>query len=136
MGQVADDWGTPIGSDPEGVPKEVAPKKKNRQDSLTGLVNYFSDNLPQQGGMVFNTPVNGQALATAFKKLIAAGTTPEQIREMIAVFISELSAKPLPAGLAPWRAFLAKVDELSQRSLRKTGHSTYDDISVDKRFSV
>jgi hypothetical protein len=134
VGKLTDDWGKPIGADEERLPDSPVPLRKPRRDSLTGLVYFFRDSLPQQSKFALNAPVNGPALTKGFKKLIAQGYTHEQIREMIRLYVSDLVRKPLPEGITPWRGFLANLDGLSSRIKRSTGHNDYGDISTDRRF--
>ena len=122
-----DDWGTPIGADPD---REPQPARKG--DSLTALVDYFRNLLPTDAWGKLNSPVNGPALLVGLKKLRQAGHTPEQIRGMMVSFIADIKRKPLPNGVAPWRGFLANLDSLAG-TMRKADEN-YDDISVDERL--
>jgi hypothetical protein len=129
--QQPDDWGTAIGSDPDKV--SDTPKKKPRQDSLTGLINYFRDLLPRDAWGSLNSPVNAPAMMNGLKKLQSAGHTPEDIRGMMQVFVVGMSRKPLPVGVAPWRAFLANLDSLSNQ-VTSTENTSYDDLEDDRRL--
>jgi hypothetical protein len=67
------------------------------------------------------------------KKLRDSGKTPEDIRGMMKTFAEDLVRKPLPNGVAPWRAFLANLDHLSSTPTASK-ETTYDDLQVDIRF--
>lgn len=126
-----DDWGNPLGSDHESVPEP--PKKSRRQDSLGSLVVYFSELLPKDAWGKLNSPVNAPALMVGLRKLRDAGHSPDDIRSMMKTFVAELSRKPLPVGVAPWRGFLANLDALSGRADREIP-SNYDDLDTDRRL--
>lgn len=128
-----DDWGTPLGADPETTAGNPPPRKNPRQDTLSGLVGYFATILPVDAWGKLNAPVNGKALMVGVKKLRAAGKSPEDIRGMMKAFVDEIVRKPLPLGVAPWRAFLANLDKLSHTSAPAT-ESTYEDLQVDVRL--
>ena len=131
--QPPDDWGTPIGSDPEAPASSATPKKTSRQDTLTGLVGYFATILPVDAWGKLNSPVNGKALMVGVKKLRDSGKTPEEIRNMMKTFAEDIIRKPLPNGVAPWRAFLANLDRLSSTPTMSK-ETTYDDLQVDPRL--
>lgn len=126
-----DDWGQPLGGDPDTV---VTPRAKtSRQDTIPGLVSYFADLLPRDSWGTLNTPVNHKALGAGISKLKKAGHSPEQIRGMMETFVSGLSKKPLPMGVAPWRGFLANLDSLATKAT-KLKEQSYDDIEIDPRI--
>jgi hypothetical protein len=131
--QPADDWGTPLGADPEKEYTTASPKKTPRQDTLSGLVGYFATILPVDAWGKLNSPVNGKALMVGVKKLRDSGKTPEEIRNMMKTFAEDLVRKPLPNGVAPWRAFLANLDHLSNTTTAPK-ETTYDDLQVDIRL--
>lgn len=132
MNRFPDDWGTPLGADPDR--REEPPKKKTSKDSLTGLVYYFKDSLPLEAMTRIGSPVNGPAMMKGFKKLSAEGFTHDDIRGMIDTFISKLRTKPLRPDVLAWRAFLFDLDSLaqSQRSLNPT--ETYGSWGTDSRL--
>lgn len=123
-----DDWGTPIGSDPD---REVPVVKKG--DSLVAMVDYFRSLLPTDTWGKLNSPVNAPALMTGLKRLREAGKTPEEIRGMMVSFIADIKRKPLPTGVAPWRGFLANLDSLATKT-SVSQEATYDDIDLDGRL--
>jgi hypothetical protein len=127
-----DDWGRPIGSDPDEV-VTPRPKKVSRQDSTMGLSQYFSDLLPRDAWGSLNSPVNHKALSVGISKLRKAGKTPEEIRGMMETFIANIKRTPLPMGVAPWRGFLANLDSLASKATTRKEQS-YDDIDVDPRI--
>lgn len=129
--QPQDDWGTPLGSDPD-QPAPQTTRKTPRQDSLTGLIAFFADNLPTDSWGKLNAPVNAPAMMTALKKLRTAGHTTDQIRGMMVAFIADINKRPLPNGVAPWRGFIANLDSLSSRATTKD--ENYDDLQVDPRL--
>lgn len=129
-----DDWGNAIGSDPDS-PKEVAvPKKKPRQDSLTGLVYYFSNAMPIETMARIGAPVNGPALIKGFKKLVEAGFTHADIRGMIDTFASKLRTKPLKPELLAWRVFLGDLDALAQSFRTSNPNEEYGKWGLDPRL--
>ena len=132
MNRFPDDWGTPLGADPDR--REEPAKKKPRKDTLSGLVYYFRDGLPIEAMNRIGSPVNGPAMIKGFKKLQEQGFTPDDIRGMIDTFVSKLRTKPLRPDVLAWRAFLADLDSLaqSQRSLNPT--ETYGTWGTDSRL--
>lgn len=133
MNRFPDDWGTPLGSDPETPPKPE-PKKKPRKDSITSLVYYFSSAMPAESMKRIGSPVNGPALMKGFKKLIEEGFTHDDIRGMIDTFASKLRTKPLKPDVLPWRAFLGDIDALAH-SFRTTNPSEdYGNWGIDPRL--
>lgn len=127
MKKQADDWGTPIGSDPEAEAPTV-----RKGDSLVALVDYFRSLLPTDAWGRLNSPVNAPALMAGLKRMREAGHTPEQIRGMMVSFIANIKRTPLPAGVAPWRGFLANLDSLATNKVSL--EADYDDIELDGRF--
>lgn len=132
--QYQDDWGSPLGADPESVQEPPSPKKKPRQDSLTGLVYYFSNSLPTEAMSRIGSPVNGPALMKGFKKLIEADFTHDDIRGMIDIFVSKLRAKPLKPELLAWRVFLGDLDSLAQSFRTSNPNEDYGKWGLDPRL--
>jgi hypothetical protein len=130
-----DDWGKPLGSDPD-APAPVAKKKPARQETLTSLIYYFNDILPQDVWGNLNSPVNAKALLVGLRKLKNAGHSIADIKSMMNSFVAGLQVKPLPVGVAPWRGFLANLDALASKvqatSLKEP--DTYDDLQPDTRI--
>ncbi|NBS70422.1 hypothetical protein EBT31_16145 [bacterium] len=127
MKKPVDDWGTPLGADPEAEPPTV-----KKGDSLVALVDYFRSLLPTDAWGRINSPVNAPALMAGLKRLREAGHTPEQIRGMMVSFIANIKRTPLPVGVAPWRGFLANLDSLANSVV--TQEADYDDIELDGRL--
>lgn len=125
-----DDWGTPLGSDPD---KPTAEKKPPARDTILGLIRYFTDNLPANTWGNLNAPVNVPAMTVGVKKLKSAGYSPDQIREMMRVYLVRIQQKPLPNGVAPWRGFLANLDDLAGK-VQHTEEQSYDDLQPDHRL--
>lgn len=125
-----DDWGPAIGSDPEKVENNPADPFKDTNGSL---LTYFKNKLPTDAWGKLNSPINAQALFAGFRRLKNTGYTGDQIRGMIDTFIADIQRKPLPTGVAPWRAFLANLDHLSTNVVNKEAYS-YDDIKPDGRL--
>ncbi len=130
--QPADDWGTALGSDPD-APAPVGKRNPAKKESLSSLIYYFNDMLPRDLWGKLNSPVNPRAMMVGLKKLQDAGHSIADIRSMMDSFLSEISRKPLPIGVAPWRGFLANLDRLSNQ-VPSTETSTYDDLEVDRRL--
>lgn len=132
--QQHDDWGTALGSDPDSPQVTPSPKKKPRQDSLTGLVYHFSNAMPIESMNRIGAPVNGPALMKGFKKLIEAGFTHDDIRGMIDTFASRLRAKPLKPELLAWRVFLGDLDSLAQSFRASNPNEDYGKWGLDPRL--
>lgn len=131
MKNQSDDWGVGLGEDTDK--KEPAPKQK-RQDSRGLLVYFFRDSLPAETLDRITAPVNGPALMKGFKKLTDKGFTTEQIREMILTFVKEITRRPLPVEVAPWRAFLANLDKYAKDGKHEEGSPESTAISIDPRL--
>jgi hypothetical protein len=131
MNRFPDDWGSALGED---GPKPPAPKKKPKQESLTGLVYHFSNSLPVESMNRLSSPVNGPAMMKAFKKLLAEGFTHGEIRGMIDDFSSRLKAKPLKPEVLPWRAFLGDLDSLASAQRTANPQEDYGTWGVDSRL--
>lgn len=132
MNRFPDDWGTPLGGDPDKP--TPTPKKKPKGDTLGGLVYYFSDALPVEAMSRIGSPVNALALVKGFKKLTDNGFTHDDIRGMIDTFASQLRAKPLKPDVLAWRAFLANLDSLAQGYRRVNPAETYGKWGTDSRL--
>lgn len=129
----ADDWGPTLGADPEKSPEELISQKKPRKETLSSLIYYFNDMLPRDAWGKLNSPVNPKAMMVGLKKLQDAGRSLSDIRSMMDSFMVDISRKPLPTGIAPWRGFLANLDRLSNQ-VQSVETSTYDDLEVDRRL--
>ena len=132
----SDDWGTALGSDKDVFTPSQKPKKKPKGDSLSGLV-YEFQNLMILGTpiMSFNSQINGPAMMKAFRKMMDAGKSFEDIRAMMEQFAKDIKAKPITDGTPLWRVFLGRLDTLAL----KVGHSdtsvSYDEIpKIDPRL--
>ena len=112
MKHQSDDWGLGLGEDPDK--KEPAPKQK-RSDTRGALLYFFRDSLPAETTLRLTAPVNGPAMMKGFKKLTDSGFTNNQIREMILDFVKDITRRPLPVEVAPWRAFLANLDKYAKQ---------------------
>ena len=135
MSRFPDDWGTPLGGDPEAPSTQVTPpKKKTPKDSLSGLVYYFSNAMPVEAMNRIGSPVNGPALMKGFKKLTEAGFTHGDIRGMIDTFASRLRTKPLKPELLPWRVFLGDLDSLAQSFRTSNPNEDYGKWGIDPRL--
>lgn len=131
MKKLSDDWGVGLGEDPDK--KEPAPKQI-RQDSRGNLVYFFRDSLPTETMDRITAPVNGPALMKGFKKLTDKGFTTDQIRAMIMAFVKEITRRPLPVEVAPWRAFLANLDKYAKENYVKEDDQPTS-ISIDPRLT-
>ena len=130
--QPSDDWGTALGSDPDKS-TQTTKRKPAKKESLSSLIYYFNDMLPRDVWGKLNSPVNPKAMMVGLQKLQDAGHSILDIRSMMDVFLMEISHKPLPVGVAPWRGFLANLDRLSNH-VPSAEISTYDDLTVDRRL--
>lgn len=133
--QQEDDWGRSLGSDPDAPVVRATPKKVAKQDSLSGLINYFSNLLPTDSWGTLNSPVNTKAMMAGVSKLRKADVSPETIRAMMNEYILEITRKPLPAGIAPWRGFLANLDSLASKvtATNLKEPTSYEDLQTDTR---
>lgn len=132
--QPQDDWGAAIGRDPEILKSASLPKKNSRQDSLSGLVYYFSNSLPIDAFSKIGAPVNGRALIKNFKKLIDLGFSYSDIRGIINIFASNLKAKPLKPEVLAWKLFLANLDSLAHSFRTNNPNEEYGNWGVDPRL--
>jgi hypothetical protein len=129
MKKTTDDWGSPLGADPDQ--KEAPAPKKG---SATALVYFFRDSLPVEPMNRIGAPVNAKALLATFKKLTSRGFTDEQIRAMILTFAKEIARKPLPVHVAPWRGFIANIDKYAKDvDVKQVDEPT--ESSVDPRLT-
>lgn len=130
MKKQSDDWGTGLGEDPDR--QKPAPKQM-RQDSRGSLLYFFRDSLPAETTLRITAPVNGPAMMKGFKKLTDRGFTNDQIREMILDFVKEITRRPLPIEVAPWRAFLANLDKYAKQQ-RTSNDIQPTATSIDPRL--
>jgi hypothetical protein len=133
MRRQEEDWGKALGEDPDLPAKDTRPKKIQRKDTISGLVNYFSNLLPTDSWGKLNSPVNAKAMMTGVSKMRKAGHSPETIRSMMDLYLLEISRRPLPEGVAAWRGFLANLDSLTAKVHATNTKETdsYDDLQPD-----
>jgi hypothetical protein len=125
-----DDWGTGLGADPD----RPAIKPAAKGDTRTALVYFFRDSLPSESMDRITSAINAPALMKGFAKLSERGFTNEQIRGMIMSFVKEISRRPLPVEVAPWRAFLANLDKYAKEpNVQEDTQPT--SISIDPRLT-
>ena len=130
MKRQPDDWGSGLGSDPDRIEESAAPKK----GSANALVYFFRDNLPDESMDRIGAPINAKALLVTFKKLTAKGFTHDDIRDMIMAFVKDITRRPLPPHVAPWRGFIANVDKYA-KGIRKDESDQEPSVpTVDKRL--
>lgn len=134
MNRYEDDWGPALGQEEkESQPAtKKAPKKK---DSIAGLVYEFRDRLLLNPAMFMNAQVNAPALAKAFRKILDTGRTYDDIRQMIAQFSADITAKPLSDGIPAWRAFISRLDSLALKVKTSETTYTYDGPKIDPRLT-
>lgn len=125
-----DDWGPTLGQEDKPQP----PKPTAKKDTLTALVYEFRDRLMLDTANLFNAQVNAPALMKAFRKLIDAGKTHEDIRQMIVQFNKDITAKPLTNGIPAWKAFLGRLDTLLTKVDKQEQDFTYDGPKIDPRL--
>jgi hypothetical protein len=68
-----------------------------------------------------------------FKRLTENGFTNDQIREMIKDFVKDITRRPLPVEVAPWRAFLANLDKYAKQQ-RTNNDVEPTTTSIDPRL--
>jgi len=126
---VNDDWGRGLGEDPDR-PKSPAPKKGYR----LALVNFFRDSVPADYALRLNSSTNGKALMKCFATLVAHGYTDDDIRQMILQYMQEISRRPLPMDVAPWRGFIANLDKLANQIDNGTSEDSTSETTTDRRL--
>lgn len=134
MNRFQDDWGPTLGQE-EKEQANSEKKKIPKKDSLSALVYEFRDRLLLDTSNFFNSQVNAAALTKAFRKLLDAGKSHDDIRNMIIQFNKDIAAKPLKNGLPAWKAFIARLDELV---IKIDGHDkefSYDGPKIDPRLT-
>lgn len=119
-----DDWGTPLGSDPEEpAPKPQPKKRRHNPDKAPGLVEYFThavqDVWTQRPGPKFAPDVNVGAMRKAVKQLLDAGATPDTIRRAMVLCSEELRSRSLKPGQEPWKYFVYHRARLLEEVLRR-----------------
>jgi hypothetical protein len=127
-----DDWGTALGEDRSDTP---APTKSPKKLTATTLVYFFQSQLPAIYQLRLNAPVNAKALAKAIKTCTEKGLTLEQVKEMMMLFIDDITKRPLPEDIQPWRGFIANMDSLAKRLVTVKDKDEYHGWTVDGRLS-
>jgi hypothetical protein len=130
MKKHSDDWGVGLGEDTDK--KEPAPKQM-RPESRGSLLQFFRDSLPAETTLRITAPINGPAMMKGFKRLTENGFTNDQIREMIKDFVKDITRRPLPVEVAPWRAFLANLDKYAKQQ-RTNNDVEPTTTSIDPRL--
>jgi hypothetical protein len=126
-----DDWGGGLGSDPE---KKSAPAvRPPKENSRALLVYYFRDRMPEESMNRIGAPINAKALMSCFRKLVERGFTHDDIRAMIDVFAKEITRRPLPVHVAPWRGFIANIDKYA-KGAKQDEKETATESTVDPRL--
>lgn len=129
-----DDWGTPIGADPEAqTVARTPPKKKQNPNTRLGLVMHFKNSIPPDLNRI-GADVNGPVMLKCFNSLLNRGFTHDDIREMIHAFIKDISRKKLPPHIAPWRAFLADIDKYAHAVRRAPTQEGNSEVEIDDRL--
>lgn len=126
----SDDWGRGLGEDPDQKRSTSAPKKGSR----TALVRFFDANVPADYALRLNAPTNGKALMKAFATLVAHGYTDDEIRQMILRYMQDISRRPLPSHVSPWRGFIANLDRLAKEIEAQPQEETTSEAIVDPRL--
>lgn len=128
-----DDWGPALGQE-EKSNDTSAKKPPSKKDSLTSLVYEFRDRLMLDTANLFNAQVNAPALMKAFRRLLEAGRSYDDIRRMIVQFNKDIAANPLKDGIPAWQAFLGRLDSLLTKIDNKEEEFTYDGPKIDPRL--
>lgn len=126
----SDDWGRGLGEDPDQKRSKSAPKKGSR----TALVHFFDANVPADYTLRLNASTNAKALMKAFATLVAHGYTDDEIRQMISQYMQDISRRPLPAHVSPWRGFIANLDRLAKEIEASPQEETTSEAVVDPRL--
>lgn len=130
MRRPSDDWGGGLGADPERVEERPTP----REGSLGNLVYFFRNNMPVESMDRIGASINAKALMAAFRKLVDRGFTHEEIRVMILMFAKEITRRPLPVHVAPWRGFIANLDKYA-KGAKKNEKDESNEPTVDPRLA-
>lgn len=131
----SDDWGTALGSDKDVYTPPQPKKKTPKKDSLSGLVTEFQNQLILSlPVMSFNSQINGPALMKAFRTMIDAGRSYDDIRAMMAQFAKDVKAKPITDGTPLWRVFLGRLDTLDHKVSHSENSYDYSGTKIDPRL--
>lgn len=131
----SDDWGTALGSDKDVYNAPQPKKKAPRKDSLSGLVYEFQTaTLVGMPVMSLNTQINGPAMMKAFRKMLDAGKSYDDIRAMMQQFSRDIKDRPISDGTPLWRAFLGRLDTLAHKVSNSESDYTYDGPKIDPRL--
>ena len=136
MSRFPDEWGKPLNQDPDAPEQVSAPKKKKKTfdpDSRSGLVGYFHQSIPVAMNRI-GANVNGPVMMKSFGKLQESGFTSADIRVMIDAFVKDITRRPLPVHVAPWRAFLADIDKYADHVRRAPTKEETTDVEIDPRL--
>lgn len=119
-----EDWGTPLGADPEEPSPKPAPKRRGHDpDKAPGLVDFFThavqDVWTQRPGPKFAPDVNVGAMRKTVKQLLDAGATPDTIRRAMVLCSEELRSRSLKPGQEPWKYFVYHRARLLEEVLRR-----------------
>lgn len=133
MRKPTDEWGPALGEDPD---KPTAPQEKRRPkdpNSRAALVNHFNSSIPVNMDRI-GPNVNGPAMMQLFKKLDDKGFTAENIRGMINAFVVNITRRPLPTHVAPWRAFISDIDKYAEQIKRAPTTEENHEVEIDHRL--
>lgn len=133
MRKPTDEWGPALGEDPD---KPTAPQEKRRPkdpNSRAALVNHFNASIPVNMDRI-GPNVNGPAMMQLFKKLDDKGFTAENIRGMINAFVVNITRRPLPTHVAPWRAFISDIDKYAEQIKRAPTTEENHEVEIDHRL--
>lgn len=128
-----DDWGPTLGQEKNDTDTS-AQKRPTKKDSLTALVYEFRDRLMLDTSNLFNSQVNAPALMKAFRRLLDAGKSHEDIRKMILQFNKDIAANPLTNGVPAWQAFIGRLDSLLVKIDNNEEVFKYDGPKIDPRL--
>lgn len=133
MRKPTDEWGPALGEDPD---KPIASQEKRRPkdpNSRAALVNHFNASIPVNMDRI-GPNVNGPAMMQLFKKLDDKGFTAENIRGMINAFVVNITRRPLPTHVAPWRAFISDIDKYAEQIKRAPTTEENHEVEIDQRL--
>lgn len=115
-------WHTDDEDDDREPPRSVRRPRNQSADSAWGLNKYLRDGLFLATGRVGDH--NDYAMMGFFSKAKKAGLTPETLREMVDVFVSDPNL--INASRARWTTFIGSARLLQERAERARGHTSGD----------
>ena len=128
-----DDWGPALGEDPDKPPAPPKGRRPKDPNSRMALVLHFNESIPVNMDRI-GSNINGPAMISLFKKLEEKGFTATEIRGMINAFVVNITRRPLPTHVAPWRAFISEIDKYAEQIKRAPTTEENHEVEIDHRL--